>query len=121
MKSKKFMDKIRDSSLTAIARKGAKLRKDRSVFGDVIEVFDQDSEVIIIDLLENSFEVCKGSLCGYMSEIWINSNSSTSKFIKLKEIELRQRLTNNSSSYTSSQKKTKTNNYNRSTIKNIKA
>ncbi|SIQ86623.1 hypothetical protein [Maribacter ulvicola] len=109
LKSKKFMDKIKDSSLTAIARKGAKLKKDSSVFADIITIFKEDKEVIILDYKEGYFEVCQGSLCGYMSEIWIKRSSTTSEFTKSKETErkLTSGLKSKSISYSSSLKSTK--------------
>lgn len=112
LKSKKFMEKIKDSSLTAIARKGAKLKEDSSVFADIITILKEDKEVIILDCKEGYFEVCQGSLCGYMSEIWIKRKSSTSEFAKSKETErkLTSGLKNKSSSYSSSLKSRKSNN-----------
>ena len=106
LKSKKFMDKIKDSSLTAIARKGAKLKKDSSVFADIITIFEEDKEVIILDYKEGYFEVCQGSICGHMSEIWIRKNNSTFEFTKSKDVERKftNANKNNSSSYTSSPK-----------------
>jgi len=87
LKSKKFISKIKDSSLTAIARKGAKLKKKASVFADVITIFNKNKEVILLDYEKGFFEVCQGSLCGYMSKIWINDNSATTEFIASKETE----------------------------------
>ena len=109
LKSKKFLDKIKDSSLTAIARKGAKLKKDSSAFADIITIFKEDNEVIILDYKEGYFEVCQGSLCGYMSEIWIKRNRATSEFINTKQTErkLTSGLKSKSPSYSSSLKSTK--------------
>ncbi len=109
LKSKRFTEKIRDSSLTTIARKGAKLKGDSNVFADIIIVFKEDKEVIILDYKEGYYEICQGSLCGYMSEIWLKKNNSTSEFIKSRQTnkKLTSRLNSKSSSYSSSLKNKK--------------
>ena len=55
LKFKKFIEKIKYSSFNAIARKGAELIKDWSVFADVIIIFEKDIEVIILDNKEQCF------------------------------------------------------------------
>ncbi|HDZ07080.1 hypothetical protein LCGC14_0166830 [marine sediment metagenome] len=100
LKSQKFLDKIKDSSLTAIARKGAKLKNKPSLYADIISTFIENKEVIILEYHDSYFEVCQGSLCGYMSEIWIKSNATTSEFIK--SIETEKKLSTNFNSTPSS-------------------
>ncbi|WP_299778612.1 hypothetical protein [uncultured Formosa sp.] len=92
IESEKFLSKIKDSSFTSIARKRAKLKKEPSVFGDIITTFDEDKEVIIIGYKNGWFQVCYGSFCGFMNEIWINQNSTTINFIK--SIDTNTKLTN---------------------------
>ncbi|WP_299325327.1 hypothetical protein [uncultured Maribacter sp.] len=113
IRSQKFLDKIKDSSLIAIARKGAKLKNRPSLYADIISTFKENKEVIILEYHDSYFEVCQGSLCGYISEIWIKSNDSISEFIK--SIETEKKLYNSlevstssykSSSYSSSTKNT---------------
>ncbi|MGO4920635.1 hypothetical protein [Maribacter spongiicola] len=108
IRSQKFLDKIKDSSLTAIARKGAKLKNRPSLYADIISTFIENKEVIILEYHDSYFEVCQGSLCGYMSEIWIKSNDSTSEFIKSIDTEkkLNNNLNNTPSSFSTSIKST---------------
>jgi len=112
IKSKQLMDKIKDSSLTAIAVKGAKLKRAPSLMGEIIRSFKQNTKVIIIDYDDYYYSVCKDSLCGYMSEIWIKTNSSVSEYIKAKKTEskLSNSVNNNSSNYSPSYKRSKKNN-----------
>ncbi|AUC75788.1 hypothetical protein [Olleya sp. Bg11-27] len=112
LNSKKILEKIKDSSLIAVASKGAKLKKDPSLFADIIIVLKEDKKVIILEYNESYFAVCQGRLCGYMNEIWIKNDSSISEFTKSieKERKLSNGINSNSPSYNSSLKSTKSNN-----------
>ncbi len=111
LKSKKFLDKIKDSSLTAIARKGAKLKNKPSIYAEIISTLKEDQEIIILEYNESYFAVCQGSLCGYMNEIWIINNISTTEYIK--SIQTEKKFSTNfistPSSFSSSAKSTNSN------------
>ncbi|WP_165750430.1 hypothetical protein [Cellulophaga sp. Z1A5H] len=104
IKSKEILSKVNDSSITVIARKGTKLKKDSFVYADIITTFEEDKEVIILDFRDDYFKVCQGSLCGYVHSLWIKRNNVTSIFIKFKETEKKQNteLNSKSSTYNSS-------------------
>lgn len=108
LKTKKFLDKIKDSSLTVMVRKGGKLRKNGNVYSDPIKIFKEKKEVIILDYKNGYFEVCQDSICGYINEVWITHNSSTSEFIKSKETE--KKLKNGSKKGSAYSETTKSNN-----------
>ena len=87
IKTKYFLEKVSESTLKGEARKGAKIKKSPDVFSEILTVLSADTQVIILDYINNYFGVCVDSICGYMSEIWIVKNNDVSKFVKLKELE----------------------------------
>lgn len=86
-KSEKILGKIKDSSLTTLVRKGTKLKKEASLFSDIITIFNEDKEVIVLDYKDEHFQVCQGNLCGYINEVWITKNDLISELKKSKETE----------------------------------
>lgn len=87
LNSVKILEKVKDSSLTTIVRKGTKLKKEASLLSDIITAFTEDKEVIILDYKDDHFQVCQNKLCGYISEVWIPSNDLIIEFKKSKETE----------------------------------
>jgi len=87
LKSEKVKEKIKDSSLTTLIRKGAKLKKEADLFSEIITIFNEDKEGIILDYKNEYFQVCQGNLCGYIHEGWITQNDLISEFKKVKETE----------------------------------
>lgn len=108
-KSKKFLDKISDSSMLAIVKTGAQLRKQPNVISDIIIIFKDDNEITIIDYRNNYFEVCYKSICGYINEVSIEKTEEISNFIESKRIEkkIAQKKRSSAINYTS-QLKSKT-------------
>ena len=78
LKSKEFQKIISDSSLVAVAKKNAKIKKAPEVMGEIILTLGEDKKVVILDYHNEFFGVCVDSICGYMSEIWIIGNEKTS-------------------------------------------
>ncbi len=119
IESGKFLKKIKDSTFTGIAIKGAKLKKDSNVFADIITTFEEDVEVIILDYKNGYFEICKNSLSGYMNEMWLKKSDLVSNFIQSRkaELKLNHRKNGSSSNYTSSLKRTKRSNSYKSTTR----
>ena len=96
LNSVKILEKVKDSSLTTIVRKGTKLKKEASLFSDIITIFNEDKEVIVLDYKDEHFQVCLGNLCGYINEVWIPSNDLIIELKKSKETERKNiRQTNN--------------------------
>lgn len=87
LNSEKILGKIKDSSLTTLVRKGTKLKKEASLFSDIITIFNEDKEVIVLDYKDEHFQVCQGNLCGYINEVWITKNDLISELKKSKETE----------------------------------
>lgn len=87
IKSKEFQSMISDSILSATVRKGAKLKKSPEPFGEVIATLLEDKKVVILDYSSGYFGVCTDSICGYMSDLWINKNDNINEFIRVKELE----------------------------------
>ncbi len=85
LKSKEFQKNISDSSLIAIARKGAKIKRTPDVMGELILTLEEDKQVVILDYHNEFFGACAGSICGYMSDIWIKSNDKIAEFVKIKK------------------------------------
>ena len=84
LKSKDFQKTISDSSLVAVARKNAKIKKTPNILGEIILTLGEDKKVIILDYHNDFFGVCVDSICGYMSEVWIIANEKTREFVKIK-------------------------------------
>ncbi|MFA9195663.1 hypothetical protein AAGV33_14720 [Flavobacterium sp. FBOR7N2.3] len=87
LKSEKVKEKIKDSSVTTLIRKGAKLKKEASLFSEIITIFNEDKKGIILDYNNEYFQVCQGNLCGYIHEGWIIQNDLISELKKVKETE----------------------------------
>lgn len=87
LNSRKILEKIKDSSLTTLIRKGTKLKKEASLFSDITTIFNEDTEVIVLDYKNDHFQVCKSNLCGYISEVWITPNNLISELKKSKVAE----------------------------------
>ena len=116
LKSKEFLDKIKSSSLTAIARNGAKLKNDPNVLAGIITTFSENEKVIILGYKNGYFEVCQGSICGYINEIWIKKNNSISEFIKTQGTDSKS-VSNTNDNSPSSSLSLKSSNANNSTYK----
>lgn len=87
IKSIEIQKMITNSTLKATVQKGAKLKKNPDVFSELIIVLLEDKEVTILDYFDGYFGVCTDSICGYMSDLWINQNNKINEFIRLKEDE----------------------------------
>ncbi|MCH7784398.1 MAG: hypothetical protein IIB06_03130 [Bacteroidetes bacterium] len=87
IKLKEIQKMISNSTLKAIVLKGAKLKKTASPWGELITSLSEDKEVIILDYNDSYFRVCVGSICGFMSDVWIKKDDKIYKFIRLKEAE----------------------------------
>jgi len=87
IKSNEIQKMITDSTLKSTVRKGAKLKKNPDVYGELITVLSEDKEVAILDYIDGYFGVCTDSICGYMSDLWINKNDKINEFIRQKEEE----------------------------------
>lgn len=104
IKSENLIQKINDSSLTCIARKGAKIRKDWGAFAEIITTFEESKKVTIIDYKDGYFKLCINSICGYIHKVWIDESKELTEFVKLKEAKKHPIINEN----------TKTSNYNSS-------
>ncbi|QNK78082.1 hypothetical protein H7F37_03080 [Winogradskyella sp. PAMC22761] len=87
IKSKEIQKMVNDSTLKATVRRGAKLKKSASPVGELIGILTEDKEVVILDYKDGYFGVCTDSICGYMSDLWINKNDKINEFINTKETE----------------------------------
>jgi len=74
------------SNKTGIAIKGAKLKRKPDPHGYVIQEFNSEREVQILDYSNQYYKACYGSNCGFISEVWIkdvknkSENSGWKKF-----------------------------------------
>lgn len=90
IKSREIQKSVNDSTLKALVRSGAKLRKIGSPFGELVTTLSEDKEVVILDYKDDYFGVCTGSICGYISGVWVKKNDKISAFVKAKEKEERE-------------------------------
>ncbi|MNF94551.1 hypothetical protein D3C84_772640 [compost metagenome] len=81
IKSKEILKTVKDSTLTAIVSKNAKLRKRPYVMDDIIYTFEEDTEVLILDYHKEYFGVCINSVCGYVNELWVKKNSKVADLV----------------------------------------
>jgi serine/threonine protein kinase len=66
----KTFDKLKSNKI-GIAIKGAKLKRKPDPHGYVIQEFDSEREVQILDYFNQYYKACYGSNCGFISEVWI--------------------------------------------------
>lgn len=87
IKSQEFKVLFSDSSVVSTARKGAYLKNSSNVMGEVLTQLTLEKQVVILDYFDGYFGVCIDSMCGYMSELWIDKNEKIDAFIKIKKDE----------------------------------
>jgi serine/threonine protein kinase len=66
-------NEISERKKTGIAIKGAKLKRTPDPLGDIIQEFNSEKEIQILEYTNQYNKVCYGSYCGYMSEIWVKN------------------------------------------------
>lgn len=87
LKSKEIMKQFKDTSFVAIANKNFKLRKNPEPMGDILLTLSEDTKVLILDYYNGYFGVCINSVCGYVSDVWIQRSPKINELIKVKDIE----------------------------------
>lgn len=87
LKSKEIKKMVSDSSLISIAREGAYIKKSPNVMGYIITKLAKKKQVVLLDYFDGYLGVCTDSICGYMSEMWIEKNEKIYEFIKIKKQE----------------------------------
>ncbi|WP_242120951.1 coiled-coil domain-containing protein [Aestuariivivens sediminicola] len=80
---------IAESNVKGVVRHGAKLRYNPQPLSDIIAELKDGVEVVIMDYNNGYFGVCSDSICGYMSDVWLERNEIIKAFIKAKEEEER--------------------------------
>ena len=78
---------VTDSTLKAMVKSGAKIKKAASPLGELIIRLNEDKEVVIMDYKDGYFAVCADSICGYMNDFWIKKDDKINEFIETKETE----------------------------------
>ncbi len=66
-------NEISERKKTGIAIKGAKLKRTPDPLGDIIQEFNSEKEIQILEYSNQYYKVCYGSFCGYMSEVWVKN------------------------------------------------
>lgn len=87
IKSRDIKNLATDSLLTTTARKDAYIKKTPDVLGEIISKLDESKKIVIMDYIDGYFGICTDSICGYMSEMWIQKNDKIYDFIKVKNKE----------------------------------
>ncbi|WP_299209776.1 hypothetical protein [uncultured Dokdonia sp.] len=87
LKSKEIKKMVSDSTLVSTARKGAYILNSSNVLGEVITMLTEKKQVLLLDYFDGYFGICTDSICGYMSELWIEKNEKIYEFIKVKKQE----------------------------------
>ena len=78
---------VTDSTLKAMVKSGAKIKKTASPLGELIIRLNEDKEVVIMDYKDSYFSVCADSVCGYINDFWIKKDDKINEFIETKETE----------------------------------
>lgn len=84
LNSEEFLSQIKDSSITATAIKNASLRIKPSVTDDVIMTLSENKKVMVLDYYNGYFGVCVDSICGYMSDVWIQRDEKVNKLMQIR-------------------------------------
>jgi hypothetical protein len=87
LKSKKIKEMAYDSSLTSYANRGATIKNSPKLTGEIIIKLAEKKQVILLDYYDGYFGICTDSICGYMSELWIQKNKNVIDFLKVKNEE----------------------------------
>ena len=87
IESEHFSKQISNSSLVAIVRKGAQLKRSPDIFGEVILTLKDDQIATILDFHNEYFGICTDSDCGYLSEVWIKKNDKINNYIDIRRAE----------------------------------
>lgn len=83
--SEKILDNFKKDPILGIAKKNGKLKDKPDVLGDIVLELEEETPIQILDLINSYYQICIGDNCGYMSEIWVKSNSNLRDFNKLIE------------------------------------
>lgn len=78
---------IKDSSLVSYCLAGAKLRGSTNILDKVIQTFNNNEKIIILDYSFGYFGVFVDNQFGYMNEIWVAKNENIKKYIEIKQKE----------------------------------
>ncbi len=87
LNSKKIKEMAADSSLTSHAKKGAYIKNSPKLTGEIIVKLTEKKQVMLLDYYDGYFGICTDSICGYMSDLWIEKNQKVNEFLKIKEEE----------------------------------
>jgi len=90
IKSNEIKKMISDSSIIATTTNGAKLKSIPDPFAKPIIVLQKNTTVILIDYYDGYFGVCADTVCGYLSDVWIQRTKEVQNLINIKEKQQRE-------------------------------
>lgn len=81
---------ISDSTIVITLKKGAKLLREPEPISDPIMTIENDIIVSVVDYSKYYFEVCVGSICGFVSEVWVKGDATLDSYVRIKNEEINQ-------------------------------
>jgi uncharacterized protein YdbL (DUF1318 family) len=87
IKSREIKKMVSDTTLVSTAVKGGYIKKSPNVLGEVIHRLEEKKQIVILDFIDGYFGICNDSICGYMSEMWIEKTEKVDAYIKVKKAE----------------------------------
>jgi len=87
IKSSDIRKMLSDSSIVANTTNGAKLKLTPDPFAKPILLLPKNTTVILLDYYNGYFGVCTDTICGYLSDIWIQRTIEVQNLINIKEEE----------------------------------
>lgn len=87
IESKKFLNKIKESSIMVFCKNEAKLKTNPHVLSPITATLPENTVVKLIDYIDGFLGVCFDTTCGYMNEMWIVQTEESKQFIEIKRQE----------------------------------
>ena len=79
-----------DTLLIAIVKRGAIIKEKPESLSDILFEFDEVDKLELLDYNNEYFKVCKDSICGYISQVWIEPSNEIDAYISTKKTELQE-------------------------------
>lgn len=79
-----------DTLLIGIVKYGAIIKEKPESLSDILFEFDEFDKLVLLDYNNEYFKVCKDSICGYISQVWMEPSNEIDAYISAKKTELQE-------------------------------
>lgn len=80
-----FINDNKTLRVVTTIKKGAKIKTEASPMSSVILEINDDTQVVVLDFIDDYYKVCIDNSCGFVSSLWIKTNPDIEKLIATKK------------------------------------